>query len=101
MNLKLPVRPINSIGLGISGKSSSSFYCGVGVQGERGGVVREAESVKCLVETKSPSLATDPCLLSEGQSWASQLSFSSPKKKSGARGVEGSSPIPCNLALCH
>lgn len=51
------------------------------MQGEQGGVVREAESVKCLVETQSPSLATDPCLLSEEQSWASQLPFSSPPKK--------------------
>lgn len=80
--------------------SRSSFCSSVGVQGERGGVIREAESVKCLVETQSPSLATDLCLLSEGQSWASQLPFSSPKK-SGVRWVEGSSPIPCNLALCH
>lgn len=80
------MRPINPIRLGISGRSSSSFFCDVGVQGEWGGVVREAESVKCLVETQSPSLATDPCLLSEGQSWASQLSFSSPKKRAGRGG---------------
>lgn len=44
-------------------------------RGKQGGVVREAKSVKCLVETQSPSLATDPCLLSEEQSWASQLLF--------------------------
>lgn len=71
-----------------------------GVQAARGGVIREAESVKCLVETQSPSLATDLCPLSEGQSWASQLPFSFPKKERGV-GVEGSSPNPCNLALCH
>lgn len=63
------------------------------MQGEQGGVVREAESVKCLVETQSPSLATDPCLLSEEQSWASQLPFSSPKK-SGVRGWRVAAPSP-------
>lgn len=69
--LRLPARPISPIRFGFSGKYSGS----VGARGEQGGVVREAESVKCLVETQSPSLATDPCLLSEEQSWASQLPF--------------------------
>lgn len=98
----LPVRPINPVRLGVLGRNSGGFFCSVGVQGEWGGVVKEAESVKCLVETQSPSLATDPCLLSEGQSWASQLSFSPPpSKKRVCGGMEGSSPIPSNLALCH
>lgn len=75
--------------------------------------------MKCLVETQSPSLATDPCLLSEEQSWASQPPFRLPKKGAererereggvswcgvrwlGGGGVLGCCPIPCNLALCH
>lgn len=78
--------------------SSAVLEC----RGEQGGVVREAESVKYLVEAQSPSLATDPCLLSEGQSWASQLPFSPPPlKKSRVRGWRVDPPIPCNLALCH
>lgn len=47
----------------------------------QGGVVREAQSVKCLVETQSPSLATDPRLLSEEQSWASRPPFRLPKER--------------------
>lgn len=73
--------------------------------------------MKCLVETQSPSLATDPCLLSEEQSWASQPPFRLPKKGGEREGVGwgvswcgvrwlggrvlGCCPIPCNLALCH
>lgn len=74
--------------------SSAVLEC----RGEQGGVVREAESVKYLVEAQSPSLATDPCLLSEGQSWASQLPFSPPPKKKQGEGVEGRSPHPLQFS---